>query len=193
MISFFNDPMVKFPKYPYLLPTVSVFEDSGYIFYGSVDGPFKLNGKKTREVVSKVMPLIRKKHTVFEILEKTSLSEDVVFKFLQILYTKSCLVDYVEYETLSSNDKNLLTSLSHHKNYRSLTDYKFSLKNRNVFISSHYQKLVDQLSVLLTEADFTVIDSENDIDNDTVILCINNTTIIEKYYKNNEVIYFGIQ
>ena len=97
MISFFNDPMVKFPKYPFLLPTISIFEDSGYIFYGSVDGPFKLNGKKTYEVVSKVIPLIRKKHTVFEILEKTSLSEDVVFKFLQLLYMKKvcylpCLV-----------------------------------------------------------------------------------------------------
>jgi len=73
MISFFNDPMVKFPKYPFLLPTISIFEDSGYIFYGSVDGPFKLNGKKTYEVVSKVIPLIRKKHTVFEILEKNDL------------------------------------------------------------------------------------------------------------------------
>lgn len=193
MISFFNDPMVKFPKYPFLLPTISIFEDSGYIFYGSVDGPFKLNGKKTYEVVSKIIPLIRKKHTVFEIIEKTSLSEDVVFKFLQILYIKSCLVDYVEYERLSLNDKNLLTSLSHHKNYRSLADYKVSLEKRNIFISSHFQKLVSRLSALLTEVGFKIIDSANEIDDDTLILCINNTTIIENYYQNNEVIYFGIQ
>lgn len=193
MISFFNDPMVKFPKYPFLLPTISIFEDSGYIFYGSVDGPFKLNGKKTYEVVSKIIPLIRKKHTVFEIIEKTSLSEDVVFKFLQILYIKSCLVDYVEYERLSLNDKNLLTSLSHHKNYRSLADYKVSLEKRNIFISSHFQKLVSRLAALLTEVGFKIIDSANEIDNDTLILCINNTTIIENYYQNNEVIYFGIQ
>jgi len=193
MISFFNDPMVKFPKYPFLLPTISIFEDSGYIFYGSVDGPFKLNGKKTYEVVSKIIPLIRKKHTVFEIIEKTSLSEDVVFKFLQILYIKSCLVDYVEYERLSLNDKNLLTSLSHHKNYRSLADYKVSLEKRNIFISSHFQKLVSRLAALLTEVGFKIIDSANEIDDDTLILCINNTTIIENYYQNNEVIYFGIQ
>lgn len=193
MISFFNDPMVKFPKYPFLLPTISIFEDSGYIFYGSVDGPFKLNGKKTYEVVSKIIPLIRKKHTVFEIIEKTSLSEDVVFKFLQILYIKSCLVDYVEYERLSLNDKNLLTSLSHHKNYSSLADYKVSLEKRNIFISSHFQKLVSRLAALLTEVGFKIIDSANEIDDDTLILCINNTTIIENYYQNNEVIYFGIQ
>ena len=193
MISFFNDPMVKFPKYPFLLPTISIFEDSGYIFYGSVDGPFKLNGKKTYEVVSKVIPLIRKKHTVFEILEKTSLSEDVVFKFLQLLYMKSCLVDYVDYERLSLNDKSLLSSLSRHKNYRSLADYKVSLEKRNIFISSHSQKLVSQLADLFTEVGFNIIDSANDIDIDTLILCINNTTIIENYYQNNEVIYFGIQ
>ena len=109
------------------------------------------------------------------------------------MYIKSCLVDYVEYERLSLNDKNLLTSLSHHKNYRSLADYKVSLEKRNIFISSHFQKLVSRLAALLTEVGFKIIDSANEIDDDTLILCINNTTIIENYYQNNEVIYFGIQ
>ena len=75
--------------------------------------------------------------------------------------------------------------MSHHKNYRSLADYKVSLEKRNIFISSHFQKLVSRLAALLTEVGFKIIDSANEIDDDTLILCINNTTIIENYYQNN--------
>ncbi|MGU7946670.1 hypothetical protein ACS60E_03165 [Streptococcus suis] len=191
-MNFFVDPMIKFPEYPFLLPNITILSKDGFIFYGGLEGPFKLNGKLTDKIVNAVVPLLRQKTSLKDILDSTAVPNESVLKFLQILYSKSCLINYVNWESLTEEEKVLCLEMSRHKNFYTLDEYKRRISSINIFIDTDYEALRLKLTNYLLNLKINVIDSLHDIDNDTIFLSINSIRAIEKYYLTNEVLYFGI-
>lgn len=191
-MNFFMDPMIKFPEYPFLLPNITIFNKEGFIFYGSLDGPFKLNGKLTEKIISEVIPLLRKKTSLVDILNNTTVSKESVLKFLQILYSKSCLINYLDWDKLSSEEKNLSLAMSRHKNFYTLDEYEKKIADVNFFIDTEDEVLRIALTNYFINLKYNVIDSEANINDNTVFLSINSIYAVEKYYLTNEVLYFQI-
>lgn len=191
-MNFFVDPMIKFPEFPFLLPNITIFNKDGFVFYGALEGPFKLNGKLTEKIINEVVPLLRKKTSLKEILDSTTVSNESVLKFLQILYSKSCLINYVNWKDLSEEDKALCLAMSRHKNFYTLDEYKQKVLSINFFIDTEYEALRLKLTNYFLNLKINVIDSLTDIDNNTIFLSINSVKAIEKYYLTHEVLYFEI-
>jgi hypothetical protein len=119
---FLVDPMVRFPKHPMLLPGLQIKETDGMIIYGSPDGPFKINGKSSKRILYELLPMLKEKHTVEEIMDRSSFEPSTVLNTLEILFQKGCLVEYIDYENLDLIDKYYVHNISKNKNLTSLED-----------------------------------------------------------------------
>lgn len=131
----FNDPMVKFPKYPFLLPGLKFIRGNGFTVYGSPGGVFKLNGSAVGDLLQKLYPLLSsRKHTFEELVERSGLEAGRVMRVLEILFAKGCLIDYVDYEPLSRLEKYFVKNMSKNKNYNSVEDLHRLLGEKRVCI-----------------------------------------------------------
>src|SRR5512135_1297291 len=92
-----NDPNIRFPRYPRLIPDIDVFlmpDELGVQFHGS-DTPVIIRGRGANELLHHLLPALDGKHTLPELLTSLSsyLTESAVLKTLSLLHERGLLDD----------------------------------------------------------------------------------------------------
>lgn len=190
----FNDPMVKFPKYPFLLPGLKFIRGNGFTIYGSPGGVFKLNGSAVGDLLQKLYPLLSSRKNTFEQLVAASgLEAGRVMRVLEILFAKGCLIDYVDYEPLSRLEKYFVKNMSKNKNYNSVEDLHQLLSEKRVCVlASGESPLAEEVRRRLTDSGITPIEQSELSGKDLVVYVTSNDwePQLDEILPTNDVLLF---
>lgn len=140
-----TDPMVHFPSEPQFLPNITVIMEEAVTISGSVDGPFRLNGTKAKELVSDLFPLLKEGMSLEELYKKSCFSEEEVNQLLEILFVKSCLMQKMDHSLLDRTDYFYLRNIAKYKNHDSLKSLKKYLDNSYIYIIGKNSTLIESL------------------------------------------------
>jgi len=127
-----TDPMVHFPKKPMLMPTIQFIIDDAVTVYGSVDGPFRMNGSAAKSIIQKLIPYLRQGVTVEQLYLVSEYSNQEVNQLLEILYIKSCLIDQSEIDT--NLDYFFARNISKYKNHKGVKEFKDYVAEGTMYI-----------------------------------------------------------
>lgn len=169
MSQLISDPMVHFPTEPQLLPNINIIIEEAVTVIGSVDGPFRLNGTRAKEIVSDLLPLLKQGISLEALYIKARFSKEEVDQLLEILFIKGCLMQKEDHQLLDRTDKFYLRYISKFKNFSSLKAFKTHLDNCCIYILGKDALLVEALKenfesfniTTLTANDFNPVSLSN--------------------------------
>lgn len=192
----FTDPMIHFPKKPQLMPTIKFIIDDAVTVYGSVDGPFRMNGSAAKSIIMKLMPYLQQGVTLEQLYLISDGTKEEVNQLLEILYVKSCLIDQSEIE--SNLDYFYARNITKYKNHKGLTEFKEYLSKGTIYIAGDNTAFIKKLEgkIAVYNINAQAINNEDEIIdyNAKPALCIyvsatSNSKEISRYLSKMDVLY----
>ncbi|MGE7917636.1 cytoplasmic protein [Viridibacillus sp. NPDC093762] len=156
-----TDPMVHFPSKPQLLPHIKVIMEEAVTISGSVDGPFRLNGTRAKEIVIDLLPFLVEGVSLEALYEKSRFSKEEVNQLLEILFVKSCLMQKTDHTLLQRTDHFYLRNIAKYKNHDSLDELKAHLDNSYIYIVGKNESLITTLKRKLETFEIQVLTSND--------------------------------
>ena len=191
----FNDPMVRFPEYSFLLPGLKFIRNNGFTIYGSPGGVFKINGSAAGDLLQKLYPLLSsQKNTLEQLVAKSGLEGVRVLRVLEILFAKGCLINYVDYEALNRLEKYFVKNMSKNKNYNSIEDLRLLTANKRVCVRAAGESpLAEEIRGRLAAIGIPLAEREEAGSGDLVVYLTENDweEEIEEIAKSRDVLLFS--
>ncbi|MFL0584951.1 nitroreductase family protein [Solibacillus silvestris] len=195
-----TDPMVQFPKQPQIMPTIKFIVDDAVTVYGSVDGPFRMNGTAVKAIVTTLLPYLSQGLSLDQLYLISEFTKEEVNQLLEILYVKGCLIDKSEIET--NLDYFYARNITKYKNYRGISDFKEYISRGNIYIVGDDPEYIKSLEEKISDYNIKVqtfeeVDLTTNFDAE-LALCIYvsanyNSNVINHFLGNMDVLYVNPQ